>query len=656
MQQALPTEYQNFIHLSRYARFDPIEGRREIWPETVDRYLSFFHEHISTNHDTDLASEMVGLRSAILETKAMPSMRAFMTAGPALARDHIAGYNCAYRAIDGARAFDEILFVLMCGTGVGFSVERQLIKNLPPVPPQLHPTETTILVRDSKLGWAKALKQLIAMLYAGEIPEWDTSQLRPAGAILKTFGGRASGPGPLEDLFGFVVSLFKGAVGRRLNSLECHDLVCKIGECVVSGGVRRSALLSLSNLSDERMRDAKAGDWTQLDRQRALANNSVAYTEKPEVGRFMEEWLALYKSKSGERGMFNREAARVQAMKFGRRKGYWDQPADYDPSVMYDPPLQLQEIDFGTNPCSEIILRSEQFCNLTEVVARADDDKDSLADKVRMATIMGTMQSTLTDFRYIGDGWKTNCEEERLLGVSITGIMDCPLLNQTTPQTAALLRDLREYHVEVNREYAERLGINPAAAGTCVKPSGTVSQLVDASSGMHSRHSEHYVRRVRMDIRDPLAELMADSGLSFDRDYYNRDHTLVFDFPIKAPEGAILRDDRTAMDELAHWKMFQDNWCEHKPSVTVTVREDEWPEIGGWAWRNFDQMSGVSFLPHSEHTYVQAPYEEIPAELYEELAADQPEVAWGRLPLYEQEDNTVGQQELACTAGACEIL
>jgi ribonucleoside-diphosphate reductase alpha chain len=640
--QELPSAFQQYIHLSRYARWDKDKGRRETWEETVTRYFDFFDGYLSEKHDFDFGVVSSDLYDAVINLEVMPSMRCLMTAGKALARDHVAGYNCSYRMIDDPRAFDEILFILMCGTGVGFSVERQYVNKLPKVPESFDETTTTIKVRDSKRGWGEGYRELIAMLYAGRIPSWDVSGLRPAGARLKTMGGRSSGPDPLVDLFEFTVRLFKNAAGRKLTSLECHDLVCKIGDCVVVGGVRRSAMLSLSNLSDQRMRDAKSGQWWELDPHRQLSNNSVAYTETPEVGQFMTEWLALFNSKSGERGIFNREAATEQAISSGRRKDYWDEDKEFP-------------IEFGTNPCSEIILRSKQLCNLTEVICRPHDTPETLKQKVRLASILGTWQSCLTDFRYLTKKWQRNCEEERLLGVSLTGIMDCPLVNGVDDRTKWLLDDLRTEAINTNAEWAKKLGINQATAITCVKPSGTVSQLTDAASGIHPRHAPFYIRRVRQDVKDPMAQFMIDQGFPHEMDVTNPEQTVVFEFPIRAPEGSVYRDDKSAIDQLEHWLMIQDNWCEHKPSITVTVRENEWPEVGAWVWNNFDKMSGVSFLPHSDHSYKQAPYEEVTEEKLKELEAKMPKVIWSGLEKYEQDDNTTGTHELSCTAGNCEI-
>ena len=636
----LPTSYQEFIHLSRYSRWLPDKNRRETWDETVGRYFDFFTEHLKEMHDFKLSDTLrKELEWAVLDLEIMPSMRCLMTAGEALKRENIAGYNCSYVAVNRVHAFDEILYILMNGTGVGFSVERQHVAQLPHVADDFHTTDTTITVADSKLGWAKGLKELIGMLYIGQIPRWDLSKIRPAGSPLKTFGGRASGPEPLESLFNFAVNIFKNAPGRKLSSIECHDLVCKIAEVVVVGGVRRSALISLSNLSDDRMRHAKTGQWWNAEPQRALANNSACYTEKPDIGTFMDEWKALYESKSGERGIFNRESAQQQAGKNGRRN---------------------TEHDFGTNPCSEIILRSREFCNLSEVVVRPTDTKETLLKKVCLATILGTIQSTLTNFKYVSSVWKNNCEEERLLGVSLTGIMDNKLLNgKMSPSKGtleALLQELRDEAIQTNKEFAKKIGINQSVAVTCVKPSGTVSQLVDAASGIHARHNPYYVRTVRGDKKDPLTRMMTDQGFPVEDDVMNPSHTAVFSFPMKVDKGAVFRTDMTAIEQLKLWKVYQEAWCEHKPSVTISVKEHEWLEVGAWVYDNFDMMSGVSFLPFSEHTYKQAPYQDIQKEEYEVLLKQMPKkVDWSKLAEYEKTDMTIASQELACVAGGCEI-
>jgi ribonucleoside-triphosphate reductase (thioredoxin) len=635
----LPTSYQEFIHLSRYSRWLPEKERRETWDETVARYFDFFTEHLKELHNYKLTKALrEELEEAVLSLRVMPSMRCLMTAGEALKRENIAGYNCSYVAVDRPSAFDEILYVLMNGTGVGFSVERQFVSQLPTIAEEFHPSDTVIVVADSKLGWAKALKELVGMLYIGQIPRWDMSKIRPAGAPLKTFGGRASGPEPLEALFNFTVNVFKNANGRKLSSIECHDVVCKIAEIVVVGGVRRSALISLSNLSDDRMRAAKHGQWWTTEPQRALANNSACYTEKPDIGVFMDEWKALYESKSGERGIFNRASAVKVSEQSGRRN--------------------TTDFDFGTNPCSEIILRNREFCNLSEVVVRPSDTKKTLLEKVRLATILGTFQSTLVNFKYVSSAWKKNCEEERLLGVSLTGIMDSKLLNGKAPQHTlpAILQDLKNEAIRTNAELSKKIGINQSVSVTCVKPSGTVSQLVDAASGIHARHNPYYIRTVRGDKKDPLTKMMMDCGFPVEDDAMNPSHTSVFSFPMKVDEGAVFRTDFTAIEQLELWLTYQKYWCEHKPSVTISVKEDEWLEVGAWVYKNFDYMSGVSFLPFAEHTYKQAPYQDIKKEDYEILLDKMPkEVEWSRLSEYEKTDMTIGSQELACAAGGCEI-
>ena len=629
MNNYLPTDYQAFIHTSRYARWLEDEGRRESWSETVDRYMG---NVVGYDIDHDTYNE---IRASILALEVMPSMRAMMTAGPALERDNTAGYNCSYLPVDDPKSFDEAMFILLCGTGVGFSVERQFISKLPEVP-ELFESETTIVVKDSKEGWAKAFRQVLALLWAGEIPKWDVSKVRPAGARLKTFGGRASGPAPLVDLFNFTVSISKEAQGRRLSSIECHDLMCKIGEVVVVGGVRRSAMISLSNLSDDRMRHAKSGNWWDNNPQRALANNSVSYTEKPDSVSFMREWMALVESGSGERGVFNREASKKQAAKNGRR----------------DP-----DFEFGTNPCSEIILRPYQFCNLTEVVVRATDTIEDLERKVRCATILGTIQSTYTKFPYLRKVWHRNTEEERLLGVSLTGIMDNQLLTIKNKGLEKTLEHLREVAVRTNSTWADRLGIPHSAAITCVKPSGTVSQLVDSASGIHPRHSPHYIRTVRGDNKDPLTQFMKDQGIPSEADFMKPDQTTVFSFPVKAPQGAIVTDNVSAIEQLNTWLMYQRHWCEHKPSVTINVRKDEWFEVGAFVYEHFDEMSGVSFLPYNEHTYQQAPYQWCTKDDFKKLSKVMPKsIDWAKLSEYEKEDTTASSQTFACTGDVCEIV
>jgi ribonucleoside-triphosphate reductase len=638
MSNYLPTDYQTFIHKSRYARWLDEEGRRETWGETVSRYTSNIvrpaleKANLTVPKTTKLIQE---IEDSILSLGSMPSMRALMTAGPAFLRDNTAGYNCSYLPVDDMKSFDEAMFILLCGTGVGFSVERQFISKLPDVP-QLFESDTTIVIRDSKEGWAKGLRQVIALLYSGEIPKWDTSSVRPAGARLKTFGGRASGPAPLIDLFNFVIHTFKEAQGRRLSSLECHDVMCKIGEVVVVGGVRRSAMISLSNMSDDRMRHAKSGAWWENNPQRALANNSVSYTEKPDSLSFMREWMALVESGSGERGIFNREASKKQAAKNGRRD------SDYE---------------FGTNPCSEIILRPYQFCNLTEIVVRSTDDIDSLSEKVRIATILGTIQSTYTKFPYLRKIWQKNTEEERLLGVSLTGIMDNPLMTTENEGLDKTLEHLKSIAVATNAKWAKRLGIPVSTAISCVKPSGTVSQLVNSASGIHARHSPYYVRTVRGDNKDPLTQFMMDQGIPNAPDVMKPDQTTVFSFPMKSPEGAVVTADMSAIQQLDMWLAYQRSWCEHKPSVTINVKKDEWFEVGAFVHKYFDEMSGVSFLPFNEHTYQQAPYQDCSKTDYKTLLSCMPEsIDWTLLSNYEKEDNTAGSQTLACSGDSCEIV
>ncbi len=642
------TEYQEYIHRSRYARWRDDLGRRETWEETVDRYMEFIGKVDGSEFTAEPHKEV---RDAILNMEVMPSMRAVASAGKAAERDNIAMYNCSYLAVDHPRAFDEAMYILLCGTGVGFSVERQYVTKLPEVSENFYDTDTTIVVGDSKLGWAKAYRQLLSLLWAGEVPNIDVSKVRPAGSKLKTFGGRASGPEPLMELFKFTIEVFKSAAGRKLTSIECHDLMCKIAEIVVVGGVRRSALISLSNLSDDRMRTAKSGNWWENNPQRALANNSACYTEKPDMNIFMQEWWSLYESKSGERGIFNREAAQKNIP--DRRKLF-----------------EYQE--FGTNPCSEILLRNGQFCNLSEVVVRPEDTFEDLKRKVRIATILGTVQSTFTDFKYLRSHWKKNTDEERLLGVSLTGIMDHPVLSGKATYEEYLdwmevnydlegdylentLQELKEVAIETNKEWAEKLGINCSAAITCVKPSGTVSQLVDSASGIHPRYSNYYIRTVRADKKDPLAQFMIEKGFPHEEDFYNPNN-LVFSFPMKAPDESVLTKEVSAIDQLELWKVYATHWCEHKPSITVYVQDHEWLEVGDWVYKNFDILSGISFLPYNNHTYRQAPYQEITEEEYNKFLEKMPkDVDFSELQGFEQEDNTTGTQELACAAGQCEI-
>ena len=644
----LPTEYQSFIHLSRYARWDYTKTRRETWEETVDRYFNFFKEHLKEYCNYELKDkEIKEIREAVVNLDIMPSMRCLMTAGEALKRENVAGYNCSYVKVDSPRSFDEILYILMNGTGVGFSVEEEYVNKLPAVAEEFYETETTIVVRDSKLGWAKALKELYGMLWMGQVPSWDTSKVRPAGSPLKTFGGRASGPEPLEDLFKFSVNIFKNAAGRKLKSVEAHDLVCKIAEIVVVGGVRRSALISLSNLGDREMRYAKSGNWWETNVQRALANNSVNYKEKPDVGTFMREWLSLYDSKSGERGIYNSMSAKRTTERLNQEKD-----KDGNNIIRRD-----AREDFGTNPCSEIILRSREFCNLTECVIRGWDDSKSLKKKVRLATILGTWQSTLTNFKYLTGEWKRNCSDERLLGVSLTGIMDNPDTNGGNRGLDERLRELRDECIKTNKEWSDKLEIPQSAAITCVKPSGTVSQLVDSASGIHARHNPYYIRTVRGDNKDPITKFMKDAGFPNEPDVTKPNHTTVFSFPMKSPSGAICRTDMTALEQLELWKVYAQNWCEHKPSVTISVKEDEWVGTASWVYENFDEISGISFLPFSDHTYKQAPYQDCTEKEYEETLNQMPKnVDWSKLSEYEQKDFTVASQELACSAGQCEVV
>ncbi len=633
----LPTQYQQYIHLSRYSRWDYDKNRRETWTETVDRYFDFFRKHLKENCDYTIEKGLeTRLRKSVLNLDVMPSMRCLMTAGKALEKENVAGYNCAYLPIDTPRSFDELLYVLMNGTGVGFSVEQKYTNLLPAIPNKLYQTDTVIVVRDSKLGWAKGFRELISLLYNGLIPRWDMSGVREAGAPLKTFGGRASGPEPLDSLFNFTVAKFKGAKGSKLTPIDCHDLVCKTAQVVVVGGVRRSALLSLSDIGDEQMRTCKSGEWWHSEPQRALANNSANYHANPDVGTFMKEWQALYNSKSGERGIFSSANAKKHIEKLEDRREAID--------------------DFGTNPCSEIILRPREFCNLTEAVVRPNDTKHVLGTKIMHATILGTWQSTLTNFRYLSNRWKTNCEEERLLGVSLTGIMDCPLTNGSSGENLpSLLTHLKEVAVSTNKSHADILGINPSASVTCVKPSGTVSQLVDSASGIHTRHSPFYIRTVRSDVKDPLCNLLIDSGVPHEPDKTNPSNVMVFSFPMRSPESSLTRKDFSAISQLELHRLYSQFWAEHKVSQTISVKENEWIEVGSFVYKNFEDISGVSFLPYSDYVYEQAPYTECTKKEYKQLNSRMPLINWKKLSEYEIKDNTTSSQELACTAGACEI-
>ena len=640
----LKTDYSKFIHKSRYARWLDDKGRREEWEETVTRYLDFFQGQSMANSYMLDESQYHALKDAIINLEVMPSMRSLMTAGPALERDNVAGYNCSYLPIDSVRSFDEMMYILMCGTGVGFSVENKYVDKLPIISEEFHVTDTIILVSDSKVGWAKAYRELLSLLYAGQVPKWSTERIRPAGARLRTFGGRASGPEPLEDLFRFTVEVFRTASGRRLRPLEVHDLCCKIADIVVVGGVRRSALISLSDLNDSDMRNSKFGAWWESNGQRRLANNSAVYRSTPSMSSFLSEWRMLFESKSGERGIFNREACIKQLERSGRRD---------------------TNHDWGTNPCSEIILRPYQFCNLSEVVVRPTDTLDDLKEKVKLATILGTLQSTMTNFRYLRKVWKDNCEEERLLGVSLTGIMDHPVLNGNEDYFISgtgekplgldqVLEQLKEVSVKINQEWAEKLGINQSTCISCVKPSGTVSQLVDSASGIHGRFAPYYIRRVRNDVKDPITQFLVNQGIPYEIDQMNKDN-LVFSFPMKSPESSRIAGELTALEQLEIWKTYQDHWCEHKPSCTVYYTEEEFLDVGGWVYKNFDKISGVSFLPYDDHVYPQAPYEPITKEEYEVRELVFPEIKWEDLPLYEDDDYTTGTQELACKGGVCEI-
>ncbi len=646
MNTTLPTQYQQYIHLSRYSRWDYDNKRRETWEETVDRYFRFFRGHLKENcgYTVDKKLEST-LKSAVLNLQIMPSMRCLMTAGEALEKENVAGYNCAYLPIDSPRSFDELLYVLMNGTGVGYSVEFKYTNLLPVVPETLHETDTIIVVRDSKLGWAKAFRELISLLYSGLIPKWDVSGVRKAGSPLKTFGGRASGPEPLEDLFRFTVRTFKDATGTKLSSLQCHDLVCKTAEVVVVGGVRRSALLSLSDVGDEQMRTCKSGEWWGRQSQRALANNSANYHSNPDVGTFLKEWQALYNSKSGERGIFSSANA---------KKHVTNMNVDIKNPLKGD--RREARDDFGTNPCSEIILRPREFCNLTEAVVRSDDTVKTLAKKVELATILGTWQSTLTNFRYLTNKWKTNCEEERLLGVSLTGIMDCPLTNGSSGENLPdLLTKLREKAIETNEEHAGELGINTSASITCVKPSGTVSQLVDSASGIHTRHSPYYIRTVRTDVKDPLCTLLIDSGVPSEPDITNPSNVMVFSFPMRSPKYSLTRKDLSAINQLELHGTYSKFWAEHKVSQTISVKEEEWLSVGSYVYDNFDGISGVSFLPYSDYVYKQAPYTECTKKEFDTLSKSLPTINWDNLLKYETLDSTSGSQELACVANSCEL-
>ena len=640
MNKIIDNPYENFIALSRYAKWLDGEKRRETWGETVDRYFSFMLNHLGKQHGYIPDDKLVAqLKQFVFDRNTMPSMRAVMTAGPALDRDHVAGYNCAFLPVDNARSFDETMYILMCGTGVGFSVEYKYINKLPSVPESLEKSETVVIVEDSKQGWAKAYRELLSLLWAGQIPAIDVTRVRPAGARLKTMGGRSSGPQPLVSLFDFTIKIFKGSLGRNLTPLECHDLMCKIGEVVVVGGVRRSAMISLSNINNIEMALAKSGNWWENNSQRALSNNSVAYSRKPEMAQFIAEWKSLYDSKSGERGIYNVAAAQKQASRWGRRSA---------------------DIHYGTNPCSEIILRPYQFCNLSEVVLREDDTTFDIREKVRLATILGTWQSSLTDFKYLRKIWKDNTEEERLLGVSLTGQFGHKFMSgkEGLEKLEIFLSEIRDLARSTNEEEAAKIGISVSTAITCVKPSGTVSQLVGVSSGMHPWHSKKYIRTVRGDKKDPMTQFLVDSGIPSEDDVMKPDDTTVFSFPIKAPDNAITRDELTALEHLEVWLAYQRSWCEHKPSITVSVAEDEWMAVGAWVYEHFDEVSGISFLPKSDHSYKQAPYTECTDEEFNAMVTKMPkDIDWDVLSMYELEDHTTSSQNLACTSdGSCELV
>lgn len=621
-----------FIYYRTYSRWIEREGRRETWVETVDRYMNFMKENLG---DKLTAEEYNELREGILWQEAMPSMRLMWSAGSAAARCHATAYNCSYIAPSKLEDFSEIMYLSMSGTGVGFSVESQTIGQLPIIKKQSGKVLPTYVIEDSKEGWADALKTGLKTWYNGKDIKFDYSGLRPAGARLKTMGGRSSGPEPLRSLLDFARAKIFSRQGKRLSNIDAHDIICKTGEVVVMGGVRRSALISLSDLDDMEMRNAKTGQFYLTEPQRQMANNSAAYNEKPTSTQFIEEWLALAKSGAGERGIFNRGSLKQQ---LPRRR--WDK-------------FEEDWASSGVNPCGEINLKSKEFCNLTEVVARAEDIEESLIRKIRLATILGTYQSTLTDFKYLSKEWKKNCEEERLLGVSVTGQWDCPALrNEKT------FSKLREAAIEVNKEYAKRFGINQSAAITCVKPSGTVSQLVDAASGMHPRHSGYYIRRVRISATDSLFQMLKEQKFPYHPEVgqtIDSASTYVLEFPVKAPSNSKFRNDMDAIEQLEYWKMVKENFTEHNPSVTISVGDNEWIVAANWLYENWDILGGLSFLPREDHVYKLAPYEEIDEERYSELAAKLPEIDFSRIVIYEEDDETQGARELACASGVCEI-
>lgn len=624
------TPFQSFIFISRYSRWLPSHNRRESWDECVDRWWNYFTDKVPT------LAERPDVKEAILNLEVLPSMRSLMTAGIALDHDNTCLYNCSYLPIESVDSFAELFVILMNGTGTGYSVERQYTDKLPTVANKIVKNfDKVIVVEDSKEGWGNALKTLFNDLYSGKHPKWDLSKVRPSGARLKTFGGRASGPAPLDNLFKFLVKVFYNAQGRKLSALECHDTCCAIANAVIVGGVRRSAMISLSDLGDREIAMCKSGAWWEQAGFRSYANNSAVYRGKPPMGQFLEEWTSLYNSHSGERGMINRRALQEQAVKWGREKN----------------------CEYGTNPCAEIILKPFEFCNLSTVVVRTDDTAASLKKKVELATIIGTVQSTFVKFPYLRPEWKKNCEEERLLGVSMTGIFDNKLTSglEGKPKLVRLLENLRDHATATNLKWAEKLGINPSKSITCVKPEGTTSCLVDSASGLHPRYADYYFRRIRLDKKDPLYNLMKDQGVPCEDDVINPTSTAVFTFAMKAPRGTVTTEDLRALDHLDLWKTYQEHYCHHKPSVTVNYKDSEFLEVGNWLWENFDMATGIAFLPGGDnHTYAQAPFEQIDSATY--AAHPKVKVNFNDLMKYESEDNTEVGKEFACSAGGCQIV
>ncbi|MDA0320449.1 MAG: recombinase [Proteobacteria bacterium] len=620
---------EEYVYISKYSKFLHDQNRRETWAETVKRYKA----NVLDRHLSNEMAEIIA--RAILNLEVVPSMRMLATAGPALDRDNVCGYNCAYKAITQPRDFSDALFILSSGTGMGYSVEKKYISQLPKVPSSVKMDEVSFTVQDSREGWQEAVQFAMEEGFLGNIYEYDLSLLRPEGAILKTFGGRSSGPEPLRKTLNYINDLFKKAAGRQLTSLECHDLMCMIASCIVAGGVRRSAMISLGDIDDVEMRNAKNWSLGAFPEERHSANNSYVTNGTPSKEEFEAEWSAMVAGKSGERGIFNRASAKAQAEKFGRKVA-----------------------DFGCNPCSEILLVDDgQFCNLSEVIIRADDDFYDLKRKVELATIIGTVQSTFTHFPALPKNWTDNCEEERLLGVSMTGIMDNPLTNGVLAGLPGRLNELRNFAIDTNKKWAEKLGISAAASVTCVKPSGSVSALTGTASGIHSRWSDYYIRRTIQSNADPLTQLMIDEGIPHEPSATKPDLETVFSFPIASPLGAVTNGTRSAIEQMEMWLTYQRNWTTHKVSATISVKSDEWDDLAKFVYDHFDEIAGVSFLPYDDHAYVQAPYEQISAEKYEELNLAFPiSVNWSRLPEFEIEDTTKASQELACTGGACEIL